>query len=176
MTQTKIARLFATALLTSLVALTGCTPAEETQAITYLQGALTDLSQNRALTEQFVRDIKSTANPDDPSYSQAMDSYEDARDTYNRYLDDVESGVPQDGARSLHHSSPRDVENATADFLQDATRALKPSLNTRKIAFQRAVVVPDNLQATLAKLPKKARRNITEQFDDQVRWRSWGQL
>ncbi len=163
-------------LLGSSICLAGCTPSEEVQTITDLQAALSALTQNRSLTEQFVRDVKSSADPGDPAYVQAMESYQDARDVYNRYLDAVESGGKRDSDRSLRHSSPRDVQNATADFLADATRVLKPSANTRKISFQRAVMVPDNLEGSLAKLPKKARQKITEEFDDQVRWRSWSQM
>jgi hypothetical protein len=105
-----------------------------------------------------------------------MESYQDARDVYNRYLDAVESAPNAQASRSLRHATPLDVQNATADFLADATRALKPTLNTRHVAFQRAVVVPTNLQSTLGKLPKKTREKLTDQFDDQVRWRSWSQL
>jgi len=38
--------------------LSGCTSAEETEVISGLQTALSDLQANRSLTEQFVRDIK----------------------------------------------------------------------------------------------------------------------
>jgi outer membrane murein-binding lipoprotein Lpp len=164
------------AAVTPTVLLNGCTPTEETETVTALQTALTDLTQNRSLTEQFVRDVKSSADPSDPAYVQAMESYQDARDAYNRYLDAIESGRKVDGERSLRGASPLGVQNAAADFLADATRALRPSINTRRVAFQRAVVVPENLQGTLSKLPKKARSRVVDQFDEQVRWRSWSQL
>ncbi len=163
-------------LLFGVTMLLGCTPAEEAETVSTLQTALTDLTQNRSLTEQFVRDVKADRDPGDPAYVQAMESYQDARDVYNRFLDSVESGPSRATDRSLRHTSPRDVQNATADFLADATRALKPTLNTRRVSFQRAVVVPDNLQAALAKLPKKSREKLIDQFDDQVRWRSWSQM
>jgi hypothetical protein len=156
--------------------LTGCNPTEESDTISDLQTALSDLTQNRSLTEQFVRDIKSSLDPGDPAYVQAMESYQDARDVYNRYLDSVESGRKQNDERSLRGASPRDVQNATADFLADATRALKPSVNTRKIAFQRAVVIPENLPSNFTSLPKKVRNRIIDNVDDQVRWRSWSQM
>ena len=162
--------------LITVPALTGCTPTEESETISGLQTALSDLTQNRSLTEQFVRDVKSSLDPGDPAYVQAMESYQDARDTYNRYLDTVESGQKRDSSRSLRGSSPRDVQNAAADFLADATRALKPTANTRKIAFQRAVIIPDNLSSNLASLPKKVRGRIVDNVDEQVRWRSWSQM
>lgn len=168
--------LLSIALLASTSLTVGCTATEEAETVTALQNALSELTQNRSLTEQFVRDVKSSVDPGDPSYTQAMESYQDARDVYNRYLDSVESGNHADNDRSLRHASRRDVENATADFLADATRALRPSATTRRVAFQRAVIVPDDIQTTLAKLPKKARERLVDQFDDQVRWRSWSQM
>lgn len=163
-------------LLTATFALCGCTPTQESETLTGLQTALTDFTQNRSLTEQFVRDIKSSTDPGDPAYLQAMESYQDARDVYNRYLDALESGKREGTSRSLRSATPLAVQNATADFLADATRALKPSLTTRRVAFQRAIVLPENLPTTLARMPKKARNELIDQFDDQIRWRSWGQL
>jgi len=154
----------------------GCTPAEETAIITQLQTALNSLQQNRSLTEQFVRDIKATVNPADPGYVQAMESYQEARESYDHFLDGVETNGRSMTARSMRLSGPAEVRNATADFLADATSVLKPDINTRRIPFQRAIVIPDNLQSTLQKLPKKSRENLINQFDDQIRWRSWGQL
>ena len=78
--------------LLMLPTITGCTPTEESETISGLQTALSDLTQNRSLTEQFVRDVKASVDPGDPAYVQAMESYQDARDSYNRYLDNVESG------------------------------------------------------------------------------------
>jgi hypothetical protein len=105
-----------------------------------------------------------------------MDSYQDAREAYNQFLDAVESEAKTPPSRSVRRSGPVDVQNATADFLADATGLLRPNVNTRRIPFQRAVVIPDNLQSTLQKLPKKARERIIDNFDQQVRWRSWSQL
>jgi ABC-type transporter Mla subunit MlaD len=155
---------------------TGCTGAEESQVITQLQTGLSSLLQNRALTEQFVRDIKTNVDPSDPGYAQAMDSYQDAREAYDHFLDTVEGGSDAHSPRSLRGVAANDVQNSTADFLADATSVLKPTVNTRRIPFQRAVVIPDNLQTTLNKLPRKAREKVIDQFDRQVRWRSWSQL
>ena len=154
----------------------GCTPAEETAIITQLQTALNSLQQNRALTEQFVRDIKATVSPADPGYVQAMESYQDARESYDHFLDGVETNGRSMTTRSMRLSGPTEVRNAAADFLADATSVLKPDVNTRRIPFQRAIVIPDDLQAALQKLPKHSREKLINQFDDQIRWRSWGQL
>jgi len=154
----------------------GCTPAEEQEALTQMQTALSNLEQNRSLTEQFVRDIKATVDPSDPGYLQAIQSYEDAREAYDHYLDAVETNGKALTSRSLRIYGPNEVRNATADFLADATAVLKPSVNTRRIPFQRAIVVPDDLQANLHKIPKKVRDKMIDGFDTQVRWRTWGQL
>ena len=156
--------------------LVGCTPTEKAELVAQLQTALNGLEQNRSLTEQFVRDIKATVDPADPGYVQAMESYQDARDSYNHFLDGVETNGRALTERSLRQADPMEVRNVTADFLADATSVLKPSLNTRRIPFQRAIVIPQELQGTLQKLPKKARDRLIDKFDDQVRWRSWGQL
>jgi hypothetical protein len=158
------------------LSLSGCTPDEEAETISDLQTALSNLTQNRTLAEQFVRDVKSDTNPGDAAYVRAMESYQDARDVYNRFLDSVESGRSDQDDRTFRHASPTDVQNATADFLEDATRALKPTANARRVTFQRAVIVPERLQRTIAKLPKKARNRMIDRFDDQIRWRSWSEL
>lgn len=167
----------ASAVFLLCVTLAGCTGAEETEVVTTLQTALNNLVQNRSLTEQFVRDVKASVSPSDPKYAELMDTYQEARTSYDRYLDQIEDGRKDPPtSRSMRRVGPNDVRNSTADFLAEATSVLKPDANTRRIPFQRAVVIPDNLRATLQKLPKKAREKLIDQFDAQVRWRSWGQL
>jgi hypothetical protein len=154
---------------------TGCTPTED-ELIISLESALNSLEQNKGLTEQFVRDVKTGVSPSDPAYAELMDSYENAREAYDHYLDEIEIPSRATETRSLHHSSRSEVQNATADFLADATSALKPDVKTRRIPFQRAVVIPDDLQHNLQKLPKKTRQKLIDRFDEQLRWRSWSQL
>lgn len=154
----------------------GCTPAQESEAAADLQIALSNLVQNRALTEQFVRDVKATGDSADPAYSQAVESYQNARETYDRFLDTVEMGKQAKNNRSLRGATATDVENASADFLADATAVLRPRANTRRIPFQRAVILPENLIAQFSRLPKRARDKIIDRFDDQVRWKTWSQI
>lgn len=175
--RSKLSRIiFAVATSTLLANGLGCTSAEESEIVTSLQSALSSLQQNKSLAEQFVRDVKSGVTPSDPAYAEVMESYQNARTTYDRYLDSVEEPEKTLPVRSLRRASSIDVQNAAADFLADATSALKPSLNTRRIPFQRAVIVPDNLGETLHKLPKKSRSKLIDHFDEQLRWRSWSQL
>lgn len=155
--------------------LTGCTPQEE-DALAALQAGLSSLQANRVLTEQCVREVKGGVVPSDPAYSEVMEGYGDAREAYNAYLDSVENLGRQTHSRSFRTVEPLDVQNATADFLADVTSALKPSVNTRRIPFQRAVVIPTDLSRALKKLPKKSRERILDNFDRQVRWKQWSQV
>lgn len=154
----------------------GCTTKEESDTLGALQSALSSLVQNRTLAEQFVRDVKTSMDPTDPSYQQAMETYEEARDSYNRFLDTVESGTKTRNSHLREAQIEVNAQDSTAQFFQDATRALRPSINARAIDFRRAVVIPDHLQKNLRKLPKGARQSLVEQFDGQVRWRAWGQM
>jgi len=154
----------------------GCTSAEEGDTLSALQSALSTLVANRTLAEQFVRDVKTSVNPSEPEYQQAMESYEEARDSYNHFLDNVESGAGKAKSPKREMQLGLDAQNSTADFFQDATRALKPSINTRAIDFRRAVELPNNLEENLHKLPKRTRSSLVDQLDNQVRWRSWGQM
>jgi hypothetical protein len=172
-----IKKLIATTVIAlSCLTICGCTPAEEQEALTQMQTALSNLEHNRSLAEQFVRDIKASADPSDPGYIQAIQSYQEAREAYDHYLDGVETNGKALTKRSLQIYGPNEVRNATADFLADATAVLKPNVNTRRIPFQRAIVVPDDLQSNLQKVPKKMRERMIDGFDNQVRWRTWEQL
>lgn len=154
----------------------GCTPTQEGDTLSALQSALATLQSNRALCEQFVRDVKTSVNPSDPAYQQAMESYEEARDSYNHFLDTVEAGAGKGKATTRQMKLGMNTQDSTAEFFQDATRALRPSMNTRGIDFQRAVVIPDDLAKNFHKLPKGTRSRLIDQVDGDVRWRSWGQL
>jgi hypothetical protein len=160
----------------ALLSITGCTPTEEQDSVTALQAALSSLMQNRSLVEQFGRDIKSSVDPTDPSYSQLMESYESARDSYNHFLDTVELEVAAHHSNAELAPSAKDAQNATTSFLASATRALQPNSDLRGIAFRRAIVIPENLTTALRCLPKRDRRELISRFGDQVRVRSWGQL
>jgi hypothetical protein len=162
--------------LTLCLIATGCPAAEENASVAALQAGLASLVNNRTLAEQFVRDVKTSVSPNDPTYQQAMESYEQARDSYNRYLDSAEYGEAKNQSARNELQMEMNAQDSTAGFLQDATRALKPSMNTRAIDFRRAVQIPDNLTANLHKLPKKERGAVIHNFDDQVRWRSWGEM
>ena len=96
-----------------------------TESVAALQAALSSLQANRALTEQFVRDVKAGIDPSDPAYAETMESYQTARELYDRYLDGIEDGEKASHSRSLRHVTPVDVQNAAADFLADADNGLE---------------------------------------------------
>ena len=148
----------------------------ETEAIEALQAGLNTLVQNKSLAEQFVRDVKSSADPTDPAYEQVMETYEDARDSYNNFLDGLEFAAKTNQSQTNLTEAAETAQTATADFLEGATRTLRPNADTRGIAFRRAIILPDALARNLKKLPKKSRQDIVNRFDREVRWRSWRQL
>ena len=163
------------ALVYVLSGLSGCTDAELKAAGEYTVG-IGELLQNRSVTEQCVRDLKSKLTPSDPDYAQVMADYEKARSAYDRYLDDVESGQKPSRTRSLRGASARDVQNLTADFYSDVTAVLKPSPETRHLHYQRAVVIPEDLSKTMRKLSNRDRDKLVDDMDQQVRWAPWGEL
>lgn len=163
-------------ILAGMLGLTGCTPTQSANDVAALESALGTLIQNRSLTEQFVRDVKSSAAPGDPAYQEVMESYNDARDAYNHFLDTVETGTNHGTSQKAQLRAAVDAQEASAQFLREATRTLNPSFNTRGIDFQRAIQIPDTLPHQFCQLPRKARGTIIEKVDRQIRWRSWGQM
>jgi hypothetical protein len=105
-----------------------------------------------------------------------MENYEEAREQYNHFLDLLELTAKTNLPQAKLADVGQDAQNSTADFLAGATKSLRPTMATRRIAFQNAITIPDNLSDSLRKLPKKYRAALINQFDGQVRWRSWRQL
>jgi hypothetical protein len=152
--------------------LIGCSPAETAA----FDSALEALVSNKSLAEQFVRDIKADKEPTDPVYGQLMDRYEDSKDSYNHFLDSAENGARTNGRSPSLGEALESARSSSTEFLVQATRSLRPDVNTRGIAFEKAIRVPEDLSQSLHKLPGKYRNRIIDQLDKQVRWRSWHQL
>src|ERR1700693_5339964 len=83
----------AMALSLSLCLLTGCSEAEVQAVTSGVTGALTALEGNKALAEQFVRDVKTHMPSADPQYESIMETYGQARDDYNKYLSQIEAAA-----------------------------------------------------------------------------------
>lgn len=160
----------------ALPALIGCPSAVTAEAQVLLQQGLSALTQNREIVEQSVSDVKSALSPSDPRYLDAMESYGEAKESYDRFLESVESGDKTPHTRSVRGRTATDVQDKTIAFLKDASRALAPNANTRKIPYERAVIVPDGLSAQVNRLPKRVREQLLDEFDRDVRWRRWGDL
>ena len=171
-------RLLALIICVGLIGLTGCTTVQEQEVAAALQAALANLTANRALVEQFGREVRTSVDPSDPLYSDLMQSYEDARDEYNNYLTEVElEGIRHHSASAAAlASASQKAQDTTSQFLARATRTLDPNSNIRGAGFHRAVTIPESLPRDLHNLPKRYRQNLISTFDSQVRLRSWGKL
>jgi hypothetical protein len=156
--------------------MSGCTPLEEEQTLTDVQAALSQLTQNRAMAEQFGRDIKTNVSPSTTTYADLMESYEEARDSYNHFLNAVESDGMGRASQDVVTPSMTDAQNATYDFIEAASKTLNPGGDVRGVSIRRAIKMPVNLPAQLQRIPKAERRRLVKQFGEQVQWRSWGQL
>ncbi len=157
--------------------LTGCTAEQESEAISTITSAIGDLSANRALAERFVRDVKTNLSPSSDAYEQARESYDDAVKANNHYVDVIEGvGLGASSRAWANADAVTEARTASADFLADASAALEPSGTTRKIKFNRAVTIPDDLPRKFHKLKKKAREEVMGGADRLVRWQPWGSL
>jgi len=159
-------------LLLATTVMTGCSSAD----ITEFQNALSSFTKNKSMAEQFVRDIKASVSPDDPSYIQTLEAYEDAKDSYNHLLYQMENAVKMNRYRLNLNSAVDDAQSKTAEFLKIAAHTLRPSMRTTQIPFERALEIPDTLPKALHDLPAKSRGKLVDRFDEDVRWRSWRQL
>lgn len=150
-----------------------CQPSEATTA---LDSALKDLIQNKNLAEQFVRDIKTTVDPSEPSYAQVMQDYEAARSGYQDFLNSVKLAAVTNQSHADSRQLGDDARTEAAEFFMNATKLLRPTMETRAIPFQRAIVLPENLTQLLQRLPKRRRSELIQQFENQIRWQSWRAL
>jgi hypothetical protein len=123
-----------------------------------------------------VFDVKHASGPSDPVYQRAQESYDTARDLNNQLLDQIEGSSLDSRAIARSPVTADDVRNAAVDFLEDSTAAIEPGTSARRLRIQRAIVMPDNPEHAMEKLPKATRRQIIRQFDRQLRWRAWSQL
>jgi hypothetical protein len=160
---------FAWALMLSSIFGVSCNTANFDTALNTLNA----LVQNKTLAEQFVRDVKSSIQPAD--YEQIMQAYDEARAAYNRVLDLAELAARGKDISKLDQAA-EEARDSAADFFATATRSLRPTMDTRQIPFKRGITIPDNLSKNLRCLPKSDRTHYIDQFDNQVRWRSWNQL
>jgi hypothetical protein len=144
-------------------------------AIDALNGALSALESNKDLTERFVREVKSV-NLSGPEYQDVRESYESARDSYNAVIDALESMVTKKHSKAPLEKLAQTAQTASADFLQNATRALNPTSSMRNVDLRRAIKLPLDVTPKLRELPSKYGQKVFDQYDRQIRWRPWRDL
>src|SRR3984957_21057681 len=89
--------------------------------------AVSALEQNKQLAEQFVKDVKGAYDPGDPQSRSVMALYEQARDTYNDYISQVEGAASNGRTLTISQESTENVRQTAVDFISAATRSLDPS-------------------------------------------------
>jgi hypothetical protein len=155
---------------------TGCTSQQEDDVLLALQGALSNLTQNRALIEQFGRDVQSQIDKQDPQYPELMEQYEEARDAYNQYLDATKQSALGNAQSDEVDGAARAVRNTSARFIANAARALAPNTALRGVAIRNAIDLPAGLPEALKRIPKRERKLVVEKYMQNLHVRSWGTL
>jgi hypothetical protein len=150
----------------------GCSQAD----IQAVSNAITTLENNKALAEQFVKDVKKTVDPQDPQYRAIMGQYEDARDAYNDYISHLDQAAQQGPVRTVPPQSADKVKGAATEFISAAARGLDPTNRNRGLDLDKAITIPPNLEPSVRKLSSQARKIISDEFRDSIRWKAWSQL
>ncbi len=162
-------------LLAACAMFMGCNPQQEA-AFSSALSALSSLQQNKSLGEQFARDVKSEVAPDDGSYITLLETYEDARNTYNRFIDRLGAAVTANDSKADLSTEYEETQRKVAAFLRLASQTLDPSLDQRGVPFQRAIEIPKTLPKALHDLPARSRNEIVTHVAQSARWRSWRDL
>jgi hypothetical protein len=154
---------------------TGCTPAEEAAVTSDVSTALAALEGNKALSEQFVRDVQDTMAPTDPQYKSIMGAYEEAREDYNSYLSQIEMAARMGRRPPLNSGAVDGVKDSATEFISAAAKGLDPTAN-RKIQFRKAIILPPTLVTGLRRLPRGVRAAIADRVAADLHWKSWSTI
>jgi hypothetical protein len=138
--------------------------------------AVSVLQQNKALAEQFVKDVKGAYDAEDPQYRSLMEQYEDARDAYNGYIAQIDPATSSGRSLANSESSADNAQQSAVNFISAATRSLDRNNSYRGVSLDRAIRIPNNLPADFKNLPGSARKLLSDRLRDDVRWKSWSQL
>ena len=157
--------------LVSIESSCSLTPAEIQAAST----ALTALTQNKALTEQFVRDIKTTFEPGDIQYRTVMGLYELSRDDDNNYISTIETSDRSGRSVVMPEESLAQVKERTTAFISAAARALD-EVGSRTIQFDKAIVIPPNMPSVVRKLSRETRSLVSDRISADLRLKTWSQI
>jgi hypothetical protein len=159
-------------ILLTIAMFSSCSTAD----IQAVSNAVSALETNKALAEQFVRDVKGAYDPADPQYRSIMSQYEQSRDTYNEYISQVEAAARTGRRLTVPEESDDMVKKSAVRFISSATRSLDPKYSDRGLSLDRAITIPNNLMLSLTKLPTSARRLLSDGLRRELRWNSWSQL
>jgi len=134
------------------------------------------LSQNKALVEQFVKDVKLNFQPTDTKYKKLSRLYDDSRDMYNDYVSTLQATATAKTGRAVTVSGKTlaDVKERTTQFILEAARALDVD-GTRQLSMNNAIVLPTNLDS-LSRLSRDARSIVSEKVGPGLRLKAWSQI
>ncbi len=156
----------------SILMFSNCSSAD----IQAVSDAVSVLQQNKALAEQFVKDVKGAYDAGDPQYRSLMEQYEDARDAYNGYIAQIDPATSSGRSLANSESSADNAQQSAVNFISAATRSLDRNNSYRGVSLDRAIRIPNNLPADFKNLPGSARKLLSDRLRDDVRWKSWSQL
>jgi hypothetical protein len=160
--------------LALFVSLTACSVSPET--VTQLEAIASQLAQNKSLIEQSVRDVNGTS-PGARSISQLSDDYEDMRDSYNRYLDALETSADNDLASTDLKALSADVKRSAHAFFKHSARALGGSERDIRAADSDDILsLPVQLPQILKQLPRRERLVLSKQFRSDLALKPWRQI
>lgn len=143
-------------------------------ALNVLTAALTAMKDQKALVEQFGRDIKATFKPTDAAYARAQNDYSVARSVNQKYLTALRLSQVVKGIHDLSTIATQS-RSATAQFISTSTRLLSPSAIVNTVDFTRLTYAPDDLHSKLASLPESQYQRVSE-LVDQLQWAPWDAL
>jgi hypothetical protein len=158
-----------------LLLLVGCSQAQVQAVASAVTDGLAALEANKAISEQFVREIKQKMPAVDPRYETIMKSYEQARDGYNTYLAEIETTARTGQRFSLTNEAVDGVADSTTEFISNAAKGLDP-IGTKALQFRRAVILPLKLVTSVRTLPSGTRGAIADRVGADLHWKSWSQL
>jgi len=168
-------RATATALIVGVfVGCTGCDNTAATNALlSGVAAAIQNLKDTKDLVGAFAADLQQTYEPGSEDYLSSKQKYTSTKAVFDGYLTTLKvaalSGDPAPGLEG----AAADANSAIADFIKDATSRIDPTVNTRRIAFGRAVHLPTRLPADLARVPLNARRDAISAAIQTVSWPPW---
>jgi hypothetical protein len=167
-------QLLIVSMLVLFVSTTACSVSPQT--VTELESIASQLAQNKSLIEQSVRDVAG-ASPGARSISQLSDDYEDMRDSYNRYLDALETSADNDSSSTDLKALAGEVKRSARAFFKHSARTLGGSERDLRAADSDDILcLPGQLPHLLKQLPRRERLVLSKQFRSDLALKPWRQI